>query len=83
MIRIPGPQILMWVLQKIPDDKSLPYPTDKSAIPENAFSALSVHNEEEEKEIDKSWGGWWHYVLLLFQRDKIIYTVHIFQQYFL
>jgi len=44
----------MWVLQKIPDDKSLPYPTDKSAIPENAFSALSVHNEEEEKEIDKS-----------------------------
>jgi len=34
IIRIPGPQILMWVLEEVPVDRSAEYPKDKSAIPD-------------------------------------------------
>jgi len=37
IIRIPGSQIFMWNLHRTPRDKSAPYPTDKSALPDDTY----------------------------------------------
>jgi len=52
MIRIPGPQILMWILEKVPEDESTPYPKDKTVLPPGVVELLKT-KEEKEKEKEK------------------------------
>ena len=46
VIRIPGPQILMWILEKVPEDKSVPYPDGPSVIPKGVVDLLKTKEED-------------------------------------
>ena len=45
IIRIPGPQILFWILEKVGEDETTAYPKDGSAIPDSFLSDEKKQNE--------------------------------------
>lgn len=50
VIRIPGPQILMWILEKVPTDQSEPYPSGASALPPGVADILKPKEKKKDNE---------------------------------
>lgn len=50
VIRIPGPQILMWILEKVPSDQSEPYPSGASAFPPGVADIFKPNEKKEDNE---------------------------------